>query len=447
MPARRLIGPLLAVLFVFPAVLHAQPPRTRSEKEDRASQSHILVPFRGPPNGRFEEFLKGRVEDAREHADTQELLRDILNNLEKQFSPDDLKALKKDGVLDEYGRPPKLDDPKLRQLLERWLEKHRQERDLPSQGDGQSSGGAADKRMVEFLEKLLKDPPQGGGCTMPNLPRPMDSSTQSQTPPVTLRGDDGSGRVAPPPPDVSSSPTPRQEELRDGLSKLVEKMRDSSLGNSPTLRRIGRELNRPILGRSGSEGEGFLGKLPRLGDYVPFKRLFSPDNLPSFGKPNWSGPRMPAVSAPSAGGMQGPSEGTIIGLAWIALALVVLVVLWKLLAGPRTPPAPVQPTGWQLGPWPVNPANVATRQDLVRAFEYLSLLLLGPAARAWNHLEIAHKLGKPDDASTAQRRNAASQLAALYEQARYAPPDELLPEDHLSDARRNLCLLAGVAAA
>jgi hypothetical protein len=123
------------------------------------------------------------------------------------------------------------------------------------------------------------------------------------------------------------------------------------------------------------------------------------------------------------------------------------VLLWKLLGGARRTPVAGQSAAWQLGPWPVNPADVATRQDLVRAFEYLSLLLLGPAARAWNHVEIAGKLSVSDDPAATQRRNAASQLAALYEQARYAPPNEPLPENHLSDARRNLCLLAGVAAA
>lgn len=447
MPARRLMG-LLLTFFAMPAVLLAQQPRPNAEKDSRATPSHILVPFHGPPNGRFEDFLKDRVKDASDQADTQEALRDLLKNLEKQFSPDDLKALKQDGVLDEYGRPPKLDDPKIRQILERWLEKHRQEPSASPQGDSQAGAGATDKRMVEFLEKFLKDAPKGGGFTTPNPPRLPEDGTSRQTPPVNPPREESPSPAAPSTP-VVSAPSGRQDELLEGLSKLVGKMRDSPLGESPTVRQIGRELSRPILTRGDGEGEsgGLLGKLPRLGEYVPFKRLFSAENLPSFGKPSLSGPRMPAMSAPSAGGMQGPSEGTVIGLVWIGLAVIVVVLLWKLLGGSRTTPVAVQTTGWQLGPWPVNPADVATRQDLVRAFEYLSLLLLGPAARAWNHVEIAGKLGAADDATAMQRRNAASQLAALYEQARYAPPNEPLPEDHLNDARRNLCLLAGVAAA
>jgi hypothetical protein len=91
---------------------------------------------------------------------------------------------------------------------------------------------------------------------------------------------------------------------------------------------------------------------------------------------------------------------------------------------------------------------VATRQDLVRAFEYLALLVLGPAARACHHLDLAALLGERAPVLNPDvRRGAASALARLYEQARYAPGDEPLGEDDLAAARRDLCLLAGVAAA
>jgi hypothetical protein len=85
---------------------------------------------------------------------------------------------------------------------------------------------------------------------------------------------------------------------------------------------------------------------------------------------------------------------------------------------------------------------VRTRDELVRAFEYLALLRLGPAARHRNHREIAADLG-----AGGPRSAAAERLAGLYEQARYAPPDEVLPDADLAAARADLCLLAGVAAA
>jgi hypothetical protein len=95
----------------------------------------------------------------------------------------------------------------------------------------------------------------------------------------------------------------------------------------------------------------------------------------------------------------------------------------------------------------VDPAQVATRQDLIRAFEYLSLLRLGPAARSWNHRAIAARLSAEPSDAAAERRCAAAHLAGLYERARYAPPGDPLPDGEVRDARRDLCLLAGVAAA
>src|SRR5205814_1099425 len=93
--------------------------------------------------------------------------------------------------------------------------------------------------------------------------------------------------------------------------------------------------------------------------------------------------------------------------------------------------------GWRLGPWPVRPERVASRGDLVRAFEYLACLLLGPKALTRHHLELGADLGATE-AATPARRAAAARLARLYEQARYAPPDEPLPDGDLPGARRDL---------
>jgi hypothetical protein len=74
-------------------------------------------------------------------------------------------------------------------------------------------------------------------------------------------------------------------------------------------------------------------------------------------------------------------------------------------------------------------------------------------ARHWHHLAIASALSRlsADTAvsitwshTSVERRRAAEQLAAVYEQARYAPPNEPLAESALATARRDLCLLAGV---
>src|SRR5439155_26690148 len=113
---------------------------------------------------------------------------------------------------------------------------------------------------------------------------------------------------------------------------------------------------------------------------------------------------------------------------------------WKLLGGYGPGIRRQARRDWKLGPWPVAPGAVGTRQDVVRAFEYLSLLKLGPVAQSRNHLDLAVELGEPE----IEHRNAAERLAALYEKARYTPADEALSADALATARRELCYLAGV---
>jgi hypothetical protein len=100
---------------------------------------------------------------------------------------------------------------------------------------------------------------------------------------------------------------------------------------------------------------------------------------------------------------------------------------------------------WRLGSWPVSPGEVSTRQDVIRAFEYLALLCLGPTAGACHHRDLADRLAEQDSDNPA-RRQAADLLAWLYEQARYAPAGETLSPEHISDARHALRLLAGVTA-
>jgi hypothetical protein len=94
-------------------------------------------------------------------------------------------------------------------------------------------------------------------------------------------------------------------------------------------------------------------------------------------------------------------------------------------------------------PWPVDPRAVADRESLVRAFEYLSIVLCGDAARVWNHRTIAVAL----DSRVAGAENVSHELASLYELARYTPANEPLSPEALASARRSLCQLAGIPSA
>ncbi len=152
--------------------------------------------------------------------------------------------------------------------------------------------------------------------------------------------------------------------------------------------------------------------------------------------------RAPSMPSPPAekGGNWGGGTIALLGLA------VLMLMLWTMGGWSRWRTARGEPGEWRLGPWPVSPAAVSTRQDVVRAFEYLALLRLGLNAGTRHHWELAERLGE-GGGSDPVRRRAAEQLAGFYEQARYAPEGEPLSPQKLAEARQALCLLAGVTAA
>jgi hypothetical protein len=83
---------------------------------------------------------------------------------------------------------------------------------------------------------------------------------------------------------------------------------------------------------------------------------------------------------------------------------------------------------------PIDAQAIATREDVVRAFDSLSVNKCGPEAANWNHRQIAHELGTklPD------RHDAVDRLAGLYEKARYAPAHEPFTEVEIVEARARL---------
>jgi hypothetical protein len=76
---------------------------------------------------------------------------------------------------------------------------------------------------------------------------------------------------------------------------------------------------------------------------------------------------------------------------------------------------------------------------LVRAFNHVSLDQIGEEARSWNHRVVADQFTevRPEQAGP------VTELAGLYERARYAPQDEDLSTGEFADARRDLRALAG----
>jgi hypothetical protein len=165
-------------------------------------------------------------------------------------------------------------------------------------------------------------------------------------------------------------------------------------------------------------------------DGLPLADSGGPANLGSLASP-------PSFSLAGAAGASG-------GLLFVqfllilVVAVTVLVLLWQLLTRAKT--RDVQ-AALRRSVWPLPPGQVSTRQQLIQAFEHLALVVLGPGARSSNHRDIAMELG-----ATPARTQAADELATLYERARYDPVEGELPDADLAAARRDLCLLAGMAA-
>jgi hypothetical protein len=426
--------PLLA------APARAQPPRSGPQR--------TFVPL--PPDGDFQEILSSKLKalaPAGGGLNDLESLRKLLGK-----GGTDLDSLRKMFPGLKLGQ--KDIDPKLREKLGHLLDRDRKDPKLP-----------ADARKA--LEQLLKKPPAPPPAShkqQPVPPGPQDPPGAPPKPPSDRQRPAGPGpgqgpqRPGPPPEDDW------QEKMTEWFAKWAHRLEGSGLGeklqNSRSWQEGIRELEN--LHALGGGGKFRLpgAELGKLGDPLRLLKDFrlslpnldrlKPNNLslPSLPRPDLSVnlPRLDLGAPSSGGGLPGlPDQDSglalLNALLWGALGVLLGLLLWWLLrAGPlqRRP----GPEGWRLGPWPVDPAHVGTRADLVRAFEHLALLRLGQDARAWNHRDIAAGLGT--DAAQAQ---AADELARLYEQARYAPGDGPLPAPDLDAARRNLCLLAGVATA
>ncbi len=135
------------------------------------------------------------------------------------------------------------------------------------------------------------------------------------------------------------------------------------------------------------------------------------------------------------GGMQVP---------WLLMILVVVAVIagvlwwqWGAIFKRREAGAVLTESG---GGWPIDPRQINSREDVVKAFEYLSVLLCGAGAKTWTHSTIADELSRLAQSEP----DTALKLARLYELARYAPLDEPLTRAELLEARRLACELAGL---
>jgi hypothetical protein len=461
-PPRRTWPLLAAVVLLAPAAASAQRggawgPAAAPPMRVGPQPSHMPLEQDANLEEMAEQLLKQRLNDARE-AHELEKVPDLLQRLTQD--PEFLKALQKNLTPEQKKQLAKIG----RDLMKGQRPEANPEWDKLLQGLRSKQGD---------LERVLKDKLGGDADVLkrwadkqPELGKSSEgtSTGPAATPPEPIRPPMG---AAGPPNTRSFGPPPRVEPPEPSLWERMEKKStswlkehvndwakdmgdwaDSPLGNSlrNALRRAGehRPGSADMPFDLADRTRGLTEKLGKIGEYLPTGRLRSLDLVGPLR--NVRLPALPsgAMTAPALGSVSRASGGGVVsGPLWALVLLTLGAVIWRSLRWYREQAA--SGDGWKLGPWPVRPEAVATRAELVSAFEYLALLCLGPVALACNHLDLAARLSAREGTDVEKRR-AAEQLAGLYEQARYAPPNEALRPDELAAARRDLRLLAGGSA-
>jgi hypothetical protein len=428
--------------------------RSNSPQEHRSHNLDDLPVVADP-----EQALRDRLLLSARLRENQELIKELLgkepliNDLKKHFqdqlgrdvTPDDLKKK----LQEMFSSNPGLFNDSLKGLLK-----------------GNNSGPSD---QAEQLQKLL------GKLDLKSLQNGIPLlGPGSVTQPTDGKGTDPNGgpqgHSMTNPPNSANAPPGEPDGLKGFLARQLNGLADNLqkmdfADDSGALREAIRQFNRVGFGDAKLNLDrldpGQVDALARMA------KLLSPENLKSmkwngFSRPSWMPtlPSLPKVHVPtihkpnwsgmpSAPSVPISSSGT--GLLWLLVLALLGVLAWKSGSWLRDGKGDDKDPAWQLGAWPIAPARVTTRGDLVRAFEYLALMLLGPSARPCHHRDLANRMGEQGPAAAPERREAAERLGELYEQARYAPEqarDEMpLPPRDQAVARQALCLLAGVTPA
>jgi hypothetical protein len=285
-------------------------------------------------------------------------------------------------------------------------------------------------------------PPNANSSQQPQSPNGINSGSNA------LNGDE-SGK------EMSAAPSQSRGVVAEWLLKQLEK--------SPQLQEFAQDFRRDFQNRDqmplGSWGDSWGDNLAQMiRPILPNSEIWIEKvlphirdiPLPSFGRMklpefNVTPPALPSLEMPVLGVPAVSSPNTGMGLLLVPVLVIFAVVVWKVMqkidwhkSGRGTLLRPHNLES-RLAPWSISRNALQTKEDLVRAFEYLSLMKLGPEARSWNHREIARELGGNQE----DRRRAAGHLAGLYEQARYAPDIGSMPPDAMQIARHELSFLAG----
>jgi hypothetical protein len=270
------------------------------------------------------------------------------------------------------------------------------------------------------------------GALQETKPRPTNTDPGTQTPDMKSKAD------AKPNETISKA-------IQDEMKQVENSPLGDWLKNSPAWQQAFRDLRNSMENPQASKWKLSKlltpdGKAWKLGEAAVerIKNMPRPDlerwnpklSLPGLGSiptPNLGPPALPTFSRPPLSA----------GAAWLLLAALCLLAGWQMMRWSQRSAVGFD-SRVRLGPWPVRPDDVATRTDLVQAFDYLAILTLGFDAKSWNHQAIARRwcANSPANAPT------ANALARLYEQARYTDGPSELTQPQRDQARQALLQLA-----
>lgn len=367
----------------------------------------------------YAEELKRRLQMEDKLGPFKDLVKQILADPNQLgLDPGKLKDMKLEDpelkkALEEWVRS----DPKLRESLRDWIRQNPQSKEL-----------AKDEQAQRQLQKLLDE-----------------ASQKEPAPPLPVEWK-----------PAEKLPRPKDDAFTKLTERAMKEAQNTQLGEflqrSPAWQRAFEDL-RGVMQQSDAP-PGLFGDLP--------SKLLTPDGntfkladsafsslrdlpRPRFDRFRWdkSVPGIGQIPTPDFGTPGGPDFGDAslpsLGAAasWILVVLIVLLVGWRLMRFTRRT-APVVQDRPNLGPWPVRPEAVATRADLVLAFDYLALWTLGLGVKSWNHHAVANRWRTQAPACG----DSAAALAQLYEQARYTLGADALPDAERELAQRSLAQIA-----
>jgi hypothetical protein len=446
-------------------------PASGQTKGDVRSQSHAPIPGSSAVPLDPARFMEERLAAAQRRGQINELLQKTKqdpNFLEKvQGDPSQLPVTIEQLQTLLESLPDKRfqfsdDDPLFRQL-----------RDLAENHMNSSSrryGDAKVGKLLELAKKIgaITSPVKPGSSHKPgSFTRPLDSGASSKVDAAgRATNQSPPGRMPEKPAPLGGSPqqpgvgSDANQFLLDSATWLME--HSGSLRNSPAFQQAVENLtqlgSRIVDLRLGSGESSVAEKLAdKVSSLLPSQQFWREkvwpkiSNLPLPSMPDIKWPNIDFSRTPqpsfdvSRVRLPAPSLGELGKglLVFVGLALLG-VAGWRLYRFQQGRPRR-RLFSWKLsesdGKRTLTAGGLSTiscAEDLVRAFEYLSLVKLGPEVQSCHHLAIAERLGGPQG----ERRYAAVRLAKLYERARYAPETEALPEQALQAARHELSYLA-----